>query len=225
MSVLNASLVAHLFNNEGNPCLRNVHLLQSVASNSNVLKIGVGIDQDMMELYRGWPEGGFATACGRLDIGGIGGRNGRTVSLKTLAKSVLGVELLKSRKIATSNWGQIPLTDRQIAYAARDAWASAAILCELAQRNQTLFSTQSLLNLVLKEEIPISELHFQAVDRRKVKDKYCKILGQGGGKLNRSLLTEEQLEELLSLEAIMSSKAPPKPHFFDISRLGFNLEV
>lgn len=46
--------------------------------------------------------------------------------LGPLAETVLGVAKWKSKKLALSRWGEWPLGERQVIYAAMDAWASAA---------------------------------------------------------------------------------------------------
>ena len=44
----------------------------------------------------------------------------------------LGTELNKSKRIVLSDWSKTPLSEEQISYSARDAWAAAAILEKLA---------------------------------------------------------------------------------------------
>lgn len=46
--------------------------------------------------------------------------------LGPLAETILGVAKWKSKKLALSRWGDWPLGERQVTYAAMDAWASAA---------------------------------------------------------------------------------------------------
>jgi hypothetical protein len=55
--------------------------------------------------------------------------------LQGLCKSILGVDLPKEKENSASDWTRFPLTDDQITYAARDAWAGAAIATKLASLN------------------------------------------------------------------------------------------
>ena len=48
--------------------------------------------------------------------------------MEKLVREIVGVELAKSKKIAMSDWSMIPLTDIQVMYASRDAWAGAAVM-------------------------------------------------------------------------------------------------
>ena len=52
--------------------------------------------------------------------------------LQGLCKSILGIDLPKEKEDCKSDWTRFPLTDDQITYAARDAWAGVAIATELA---------------------------------------------------------------------------------------------
>ena len=89
----------------------------------------------------------------RLDLGGIRlvghptfnetNANNNTVGLKTLAAEILGVKLDKPRRLAISDWSRVPLSANQIAYSARDAWASAAVVAELGKRGTSLPSYSS----------------------------------------------------------------------------------
>ena len=219
----------HLVNDDGSCSKNAVPFLQSVLGNQNVVKAGVGIDQDMIELFRHWdpsvtPQQNTITDIrGRFDIGGIGGKNGETLSLKRLANGILGVELPKSRKIAISNWGKIPLSDQQIAYAARDAWIAAAVMHEMARLDEATFSTEAISNLVLPNEVPIVELDKRATARKVVKLQYLEIMGRGDTRVSKNDLSEERLEKVIELEAEMKDLAPPRPPLFDIDNLGLEL--
>jgi 3'-5' exonuclease len=180
-----------------------------------IIKAGCSIDQDMMELYlythhnqevartTTFSSQGFIhEARSRLDLGGIrlinsdddttdniqnNNNNGNTVGLKTLAAEILGVRLVKSTRLAASDWSRLPLTPAQIAYSARDAWTSAAIVAELANRRSA--SSSSLLDLcstmsncdggfgggIAKHERPIQEL-VQRQSKRKRAQRLLKHL-------------------------------------------------
>jgi hypothetical protein len=228
ISVVDACLILQIANEDVGPLPDTMPFLQEFLADSTILKAGVGLDQDMLELYR-WEQTSmiFENAHSRLDIGGIGGskNNGNSASLKTVAQLVLGVTLQKSKKISMSNWAKAPLSDDQISYAARDAWASAAVLSELAARDPSgeTYSTASLLKLVLAKETPMDELDARAVARKEVKTKLLDIIKKGDEKVNRNDLSEEQLAEVEQLEKEMKELAPPRPFVFNVEPLGLAL--
>jgi hypothetical protein len=228
ISVVHAALVVQMVNHKGFPSEDTVPMLQRVMADPSILKAGVGIDQDMLELVRSWdPESSSSSSAsslvvrGRMDIGGLGGKAGRTRSLKDLAFAILGVDIPKSKKIAVSDWGKVPLTTSQITYAARDAWVAAAIMNELALRDPNTCSTQSLLQLVSQEEASILDLDRRAVARKKVKTEFVGIVGgKGEEKVDKKDLTDAQRKRVKELEAEMKDLAPPRPFQFDMEKLG-----
>lgn len=115
-------------------------ILRRVINNPRIIKVGVGIDDDALELYR-WSKQSFENTRrnsedqqlwemrSRFDLGCILHRNpSRRSGIRELAHIILGAEVSKSKKLTMSNWGNRHLTIQQIAYAARDAWVSAAIV-------------------------------------------------------------------------------------------------
>jgi ribonuclease D len=222
ISVLEASLVLQIAQEDAADYTMPV--LHDFLADATILKAGGGVDQDMLELFRWKPSPYLDDISGRMDIGGIGGSNGRTSSLKNLAKAVLDVDLLKSKKLAMSDWGKAPLTDAQIAYAARDAWASAAILHELAARDPNTYSTESLRDTNNTEECSMDQLDARAVARKEAKTKYNDIIrNEDGEKVDRKDLSSEQLVEMEQLEKEMKELAPPRPVIFDVGPLGIEL--
>jgi len=227
LSVVDAALVLQIAREDIGPYWENLPFLSDILSNPSILKVGVGLDQDILDLIR-WPHGKegqdpkaiWGPVVGRLDIGGIGASYGYTKSLKLLAQDICGVELEKSRKIAMSNWAASSppqLSDKQIAYAARDAWASAAIIHELARRDPDQFSTEVLMTRVLEGEMPIELLNTNSLARKEAKTKLKMILtDKDGNKVDRKSLSIDQLEDASKLEAIMKKLAPPKPFLFEL---------
>ena len=145
ISVVDAALVLQIAQEASGPHLDTIPFLSEVLADSSILKVGVGLDQDMIELIR-WPKDHEGSVLwtdeivGRLDIGGIGGRYGSTMSLKSLARTICGVDLPKDKRLSFSNWAQSPrLSSQQIAYAASDAWVSAVVLEEVSQRDPEQF--------------------------------------------------------------------------------------
>ena len=134
-------------------------IIEEVLSNPNIILTGVGIHDDIIELYRwvmeqeqqlrrrlhndttnedvktppsstqripSWAAaaGGTGGRCSFFDLGRIGALSSQhynTVSLKRLVAGIVGLELVKSRQLARSPWGRVPLHLDELGYAARDA--------------------------------------------------------------------------------------------------------
>lgn len=81
------------------------------------LKVGVSLQDDVADLRR---RQNFDPA-GFLDLGDVARSAGlQTHGLRNLAANLLGFRISKSAQ--TSNWAAKQLTDKQIRYAATDAW-------------------------------------------------------------------------------------------------------
>jgi len=216
-------MVVQIAQEDTGPCLEILSFLQNFLSDPSILKAGVGIDQDMVELIR-WPEDGsvvWKDVVGRLDIGGIGGRPGATQSLKTLASTICGVNLVKDKKLSRSNWARLPgISTRQIAYAARDAWVAAAVVNELARRDPRQFSTSALWNRILEHELPIQMLEEKAAARKAAKLQLQSVLGNGKDRIERKDLSQDQLSVVQELDERIKELAPPQPIHFDVGALG-----
>jgi hypothetical protein len=110
------------------------HALQTLLANPEVVKAGVGILDDCVKLQADWG----CEVRGRVDVGEVWkvsrgmARLGNGGGLKALCEVLLGVSLAKPKSVSMSNWEQAPLTERQLQYAALDAWAGRAIYCQLA---------------------------------------------------------------------------------------------
>jgi hypothetical protein len=137
--------------------------LDDLLADPGVIPAGVGIDDDFIELYRWCLEHDDSGGCAgpawanpdnpvltRFDIGGIGigkrGSGGRTIGLARLVAGVLGVVLPKSKKLARTHWGRKPpLSKEEVAYAARDAWAAAAVVERVGALDASRFGPSSVL--------------------------------------------------------------------------------
>mmetsp|Transcript_11154 Transcript_11154/g.28279 ORF Transcript_11154/g.28279 Transcript_11154/m.28279 type:complete len:302 (+) Transcript_11154:151-1056(+) len=100
--------------------------LHELLENPNIIPVGVGIDDDFVELYRWCLEHGddcagpawgsrSGTILKRFDIGGIGSGNaGSTIGLARLVAGILGVVLPKSKKAGKDTLveGASPLQER-----------------------------------------------------------------------------------------------------------------
>ena len=209
IATVHAAIVVQFVDSNGNPSDFAAPPIQSVLANKFIVKAGIGIDQDMLDLYRKWNCSGKFLS--RFDMGGIGATVDGTTSLKALTSSVAKVDLPKSRKVTLSHWGQIPLTDSQIAYCARDAWAAAVVMAELELRDPALFSTAALIQM-LESEDDIADLESRAKSRKAAKTRINDIMGKGSKRLPRGTLTNEQRREIDELACFLRESAP-KPLF------------
>ncbi len=124
------------------PCLvqvataRKVYLLQleqldcsaavaEIMANPRIVKTGVALAGDVGQLKRLYP----FEAASVVDLGHIAKRHGNTqTGLRNLAALFLGWRMAKGAR--TTNWSTPQLTEKQIDYAATDAWASRELyLC------------------------------------------------------------------------------------------------
>ena len=173
--------------------------LREVINDPRVIKVGVGIDNDALELYR-WSKQYYANSAvtytegpslqiqtknqhqeeqsnlwnmtSRFDLGRIlpDSDLNRSYGLKEIALEILGVHLNKSKKLTLSNWAQPRLSPNQISYAARDAWVSAAILEKLQKDNSDVFSADSLLEMdFLKMQMTVEEIDVGLPEYKKTK--------------------------------------------------------
>ena len=154
-----ACLVAHLVS--GDVCASGA--LADVLSDHTIAKVGVGLDDDAVELYN---IDSRMKLSGRLDIGGP--RKGRRIALREVAHRCIGGPIApKAKKIACSNWAMRRLQSKQLAYAARDAWLGAAVYGALAADPSFVEATAAQIH----GEMKIDELSALAADRRVIKRK------------------------------------------------------
>ena len=152
-----ACLVAHLVS--GDVCASGA--LADVLSDHTIAKVGVGLDDDAVELYN---IDSRMKLSGRLDIGGP--RKGRRIALREVAHRCIGGPIApKAKKIACSNWAMRRLQSKQLAYAARDAWLGAAVYGALAADPSFVDAAAAQIH----GEMKIDELSAVAADRRVIK--------------------------------------------------------
>ena len=97
-------------------------------SNVNIIKSGVAINQDLTELQQilNFEPAGF------VDLGDIAKSKGLPHhGLRGLAAYLLNFRITKSGR--TSNWGANQLTEKQIKYAATDAWVGRELYLKYKQ--------------------------------------------------------------------------------------------
>lgn len=107
--------------------------LITIFENTRTLKAGVAISDDMRTLGNLMP---FAPK-GLVDLGSAAKHhNIAHQGLRGLAALLLGVRISKSEQC--SNWGRSALTDKQIRYAATDAWISLALYLRMNELNLSI---------------------------------------------------------------------------------------
>ena len=97
--------------------------LNALLASPRLIKAGFGLGDDLRRL---------ASKCGIACAGTVdlaqrlrAGRN--AVGVKTAVADLLGQQLQKSKKVATTNWASRVLSTRQILYAANDAHAALRV--------------------------------------------------------------------------------------------------
>lgn len=94
--------------------------------NPNIIKVGIGLDDDfnLLNRLRRFDKRGFLDL--NIRFKEIGAEN---IGARNLAGMMLGIRISKSAQ--TSNWEAEEYTDKQISYAATDAWICLEIYREL----------------------------------------------------------------------------------------------
>jgi len=106
-------------------CRLSPPLLRLLA-NPRIIKAGVALDRDVLELKKLAP----FTPAGFVDVGELAKQAGCTHhGLRGLATLLLGFRVSKSSQ--TSNWDNGTLTPAQIEYAATDAWVGRELYHKL----------------------------------------------------------------------------------------------
>lgn len=117
---------AFLFQLKRDECLEAVRVL---LARPDLLKVGFGLDTDLTQLES-------RLGCrpqAVLDLDEIFRRRGygRSLGVKNAVAIVFAQQFHKSRRMTTSNWGEPRLSERQLLYAANDAYAAARVYHEL----------------------------------------------------------------------------------------------
>jgi ribonuclease D len=102
--------------------------LRKVLADKTIIKTGVAIDQDLLQLQRLGPfsEGGFFGLARIAKSAGI-----KNHGLRGLAAVLLNFRISKGAQ--RSNWGCETLSNKQINYAATDAWVGREIYLRLKE--------------------------------------------------------------------------------------------
>ena len=250
LSTVSESLVLQIAQDQYGPIYDQTVLpefIHDILNDHNIIKTGVGIDEDMIELYRWCRDLGVSekhlswATCGdggnssststslstpplrRFDIGGIGStKPGGTIGLARLVAGVLGVRIPKSSKLARSHWSAAPLRIKEVDYAARDAWAAAAILHRLNNLDPSRFSPgsicQRLLDVQNEENLrSIRDVSDRAVDRRVAKLEWKTLRPQRDAEGNENpVRTETERARFEFLTETMRALAPMQPISYEI---------
>lgn len=122
-------------------CIDDWSALLPVFTSKDHVKAGVALDRDIKELRDMIPfkQGGFVELATFSDKIGI-----ESNGLRPLAATLLGFRISKSAQ--TSNWANEVLEERQITYAATDAWVGREMhlkITEEIERRETETETDS----------------------------------------------------------------------------------
>jgi len=102
--------------------------LAALLSTPHILKVGVGIHEDMRGLDRVYP----FQAGGVVDLSLMAHERGfQARSLRALTAQILGFRI--SKAVQCSNWARFELGERQIIYAATDAWVGRQLYLALQE--------------------------------------------------------------------------------------------
>ncbi len=100
--------------------------LRTILSDPAIIKAGVSLDYDILELKKLAP----FKAAGFMGLGKLARKAGiKNHGLRGLAAVLLGIRIAKGAQ--TSNWSKDVLTPQQILYAATDAWVGRRLYLAL----------------------------------------------------------------------------------------------
>jgi len=106
--------------------LKSFELFKSIFENPDVLKVGAAIHDDLKQLQKRFQ----FTPKNFVELQSVAKAKGlENMGLKGMTEEVLGATITKGPK--TTNWEAHELTDRQILYAATDAWIGLKIYNKL----------------------------------------------------------------------------------------------
>lgn len=173
LSTVESSLVVQFAKPNGKPCRACTPLIEGVLRDASIVKTGCNIDDDLLELRHCLIPNLEAT--NRLDLCGLGA-SPQVPGLKRLTCGVLGLDLPKRKKLSASDWSQVPLSEKQIVYAARDAWAAAAIVDRLSSVDDTRFGPRALSMQLQSSQLSLTELSRRRKNRKQAKALLSAIL-------------------------------------------------
>ena len=109
-------------------------VVAELVNSQTLMKVGFGVKNDLTSLRRALG----VVPKNVVDIGKLPElkHNGQPCGLKNAVARVLGKHFDKPKTMIKSNWSRETLTDRQIQYAANDAFASLLVYNEVVRRQQ-----------------------------------------------------------------------------------------
>ena len=100
-----------------------------ILADPQIVKAGVSVEGDLRMLQ----QNNDFIAAAFAEINELSKKLGlRTLGLKKLAALLMGVNLSKPKRVTMSNWAEKELKERQIVYAATDAWISRELFLRLS---------------------------------------------------------------------------------------------
>ena len=117
-----------------------VELVSALLTHAPLTKVGFDLQQDLTQLRRrlGIEVGPL------LDLTQVFHRQGyvRTLGIKSAVAIVFGKRLAKSKRVTTSNWANERLEERQVLYAANDAYVALRVWQALGPQAHSLRPVQ-----------------------------------------------------------------------------------
>ncbi|XP_076804357.1 exonuclease 3'-5' domain-containing protein 2-like [Clavelina lepadiformis] len=113
--------------------------LLEVLANKDILKVGVGAYDDSCKLLA--DHGIVVNGCVDLRDLSIRDRQYKYLSLKGLAFTYLNIKMEKLKSIQCSNWDSETLTEKQIMYAANDAWMAVRVFSSMVSKKMEKHSS------------------------------------------------------------------------------------
>ena len=120
------------------------HALVETLASREVIKAGVGIDGDAIDLWSSWG----LELNSRLELGGDEREPRR---LARLCADATGITLAKPKGVQRSDWAA-PLTEEQVAYAAADAWAGVAVYERLLALDAATYTFEAVKAVLASED-------------------------------------------------------------------------
>ena len=203
----------------GKPSRACHDVIQKLVEDESVIKAGCNIDGDMMGINRIWAT---VKPTMRFELGGVDSPGpAHVMGLKSLTQKVLRLELPKQRKLIRSNWGAEPLTEKQMEYAARDAWTAAAIAERLEEYDSSTFGFQAIYSR-LKDNQPAVRDLLSRKERRKRAKKMMRSIRQarlvGGLAQKQAAVWVRELKQVIQETNFVQ---PERYHFHQPTDLVF----